>query len=423
MTSTASTHDNPGKRAGWRFWGVSYSLLVLLTGTNLATPLYGTYERLFGFSAVTVTVIFAAYVAALIPSLLIAGPLSDAIGRRTVLVPAMIVAGAGAGVFALASSTGWLFAGRVIQGLAVGAASGALTATLGETEPRGDHRRAALLATAASVGGLGLGPLLAGILAHYGPEPRRLPFLVEIAMLVPTVLVMATLPEQTARTRWRPRRPQIPETARRVFLVNGSANFLAFAVIGLFLALIPTYVASLAHSTNLVLGGGAVAVMIACSVIAQIIAHGQRSSTMQTVGLCLLATGLVLMAGAGSASSLVLLLAATAIAGIGQGLVFLAGITEVTASAPPERRADVLSSFYVIVYLGVGLPVIGVGFLATAIGLLHSVQYFALAVAVLCVALCVALTAATSSRNRRSGLPPHKQTPQTAAPEQKDALR
>ena len=416
---TSDTGNEAVKRPGSRFWAVSYSLLVLLTGTNLATPLYGTYQRLFGFSAVIVTVIFAAYVAALIPSLLIAGPLSDAIGRRVVLAPAMIVAAAGAAVFAVADSTAWLFVGRVVQGLAVGAASGALTAALTETEPRGDHRRAALLATAASVGGLGVGPLLASILAQYGPAPRRLPFLVEIAALIPAVLVMATLPEQTARTRWRPRRPQIPEATRRVFLVNGSANFLAFAVIGLFLALIPTYVASLAHSTNLVLGGGAVAVMIACSVIAQIAAHRRPSSTTQTVGLCLLAAGLILLAVAGSASSLALLLISTAIGGLGHGLVFLAGITEVTATAPPERRADVLSSFYVIVYLGVGLPVIGVGFLATRIGLLHTVQYFALAVA----ALCLALTATHVYRNRRSAPLAGERSQRTGGNEQEGEIR
>ena len=419
MTPLTTTHQSPAGRPAWRFWAVGYSLLVLLTGTNLATPLYGTYQRLFGFSSVVVTVIFAAYVAALIPSLLIAGPLSDAIGRRAVLAPAVIVAAVGAGVFALADSTAWLFAGRIIQGLAVGAASGALTAALAETEPRGDHRRAALLATVASVGGLGVGPLLAGILAQYGPAPRRLPFLVEIAALIPAILVMATLPEQTARTRWRPRRPQIPDTARRVFLVNGSANFLAFAVIGLFLALIPTYVARLTDSTNLVLGGGAVAVMIACSVIAQITAHGRPPAAVQMIGLCLLATGLILLALAGAGSSLSLLLIATAIAGVGQGLVFLAGITEVTAAAPPERRADVLSSFYVIVYLGVGLPVIGVGFLATAIGLLHSVQGFALAVAALCLALTVA------HRNRRSTQPAseRERTAPTGTPEQERAPR
>jgi hypothetical protein len=109
-------------------------------------------------------------------------------------------------------------------------------------------------------------------------------------------------------------------------------------VIGLSLALIPSYVASLAHSTNLVLGGD-LAVMIACSVLAQIAAHGRRPAATQAVGLCLLATGLLLLAIAGAASPLALLLVATAIAGVGQGLVFLAGIPEVTSSATATAAA------------------------------------------------------------------------------------
>jgi MFS family permease len=196
-----------------------------------------------------------------------------------------------------------------------------------------------------------------------------------------------------------------------VFLVSGSANFLAFAVIGLFLALIPTYVATMAHCGNLVLGGGAVAVMIACSVMAQVTAHGRRSPATHAAGLCMLAAGLILLAIAGAISYLPLLLAATAIAGAGQGLTFLAGITNVTAVAPPGRRADILSSFYVIVYLGVGLPVIGVGFLATVTGLLHAVQYFALAVA----AGCLALTAALARHSRPSASRSRSETTRPAA--------
>lgn len=376
----------------WRFWAVAYSLLLLLTGTNLATPLYRDYERLFGFSSIVVTLVFAAYVAALIPSLLVAGPLSDAVNRRSVLLPAVIVAAAGSAIFMLADSTASLFAGRIVQGLAVGAASGALTAALTETEPNGNRKRAALLATAASVGGLGLGPLVAGILAQYGPAPRQLPFAVEIIALIPAAIAVATMPSQETRVRWRPRRPQIPAEARPIFLVSGVANFLAFAVIGLFLALIPTYVATLAHSSNLVLGGGAVTLMIACSVLAQVTAYGRQSRPLQVTGLCLLGAGLVLLAIAGAVSSLPLLLAATVTAGAGHGLVFLGGLTDVNNAAPDSRRADVLSSFYVIVYSGVGIPVIGVGLLATSIGLVHAVQYFALAVAVLCIAVPAVMT-------------------------------
>lgn len=378
--------------APWRFWATAYTLVVLLMGTNLPTPLYRGYERAFGFSPLVVTLIFAVYVGALIPSLLVAGPLSDSIGRRRVLLPAIGLATLGSLTFALANGTPWLFIARVFQGLALGAASGALTAALTELEPKGNRHRAALVSTVASVGGLGAGPLVAGLLAQYALAPRTLPFVVEIVLLVPAAIAMATMPETQPTSRWRPRRPQIPAVARDAFLTSGAASFLAFAVIGLFLSLVPSYVSKLSGSDNLVVGGGAVALMLACSSVSQVVAYGKRALPVQVTGLWLLAVGLVLLAVAGSASSLSLLLIATMIAGVGQGLAFLGGITEINRVAPPDRRADVLSSFYVIIYLGVGVPVIGVGFLATVTGLLQSVQYFAGIVAVLCLVVIGMLT-------------------------------
>ncbi|MCX5345978.1 MFS transporter [Streptomyces atratus] len=381
----------PGPVGRWRFWAAAYALLILLTGTNLPTPLYRGYEARFGFSSLVVTLIFAAYVVALIPSLLVAGPLSDAIGRRKVLLPAVALAALGSVVFALAADTGWLFAARILQGLALGAASGPLTAALAELEPAGNRRKAALVSTVASVGGLGLGPMLAGLLAQYAPAPHVLPFAVEIVLLVPAAAVIISLPATRSVARWRPRRPEIPATMRAVFATSGTASFLAFAVIGLFLTLIPTYVATLSGSKNLLLGGAAVALMLACSVIAQLVGYGRPARTLELIGLPLLATGLVLLALAGGLSSLTLLLVATVVAGIGQGLVFLGGLTAVNQAAAADRHADVLSSFYVIIYLGVGLPVVGVGFLTTVAGLLTAVQYFAGVVALLCVAVLIVL--------------------------------
>lgn len=391
----------PGTR--WRFWVTAYALLILLTGTNLPTPLYRGYEARFGFSPLVVTLIFAAYVAVLIPSLLVAGPLSDAVGRRNVLLPAVALAALGSLVFALAAGTAWLFAARVLQGLAVGAASGPLTAALTELEPTGDRRKAALVSTVASVGGLGLGPVLAGVLAQYAPAPHVLPFAVEIVLLAPAA-ALVTLPTTVSRSRWRPRRPEIPAAMRAVFTTSGTAGFLAFAVIGLFLTLIPTYVATLSASKNLLLGGAAVALMLVCSALAQLLGYGRPARDLELAGLPLLATGLVLLALAGGVSSLMLLLAATVVAGIGQGLVFLGGLTAVNQAAPAGRHADVLSSFYVIIYLGVGLPVVGVGFLATVAGLVAAVQYFAGAVAVLCLAVLLVLARA------------HHRTPAATAP-------
>jgi MFS family permease len=389
----AGRRAGPGQRRPWRFWATAYTLFILLVGTNIPTPLYRGYEMRFGFSPLVVTLIFAVYVAALIPSLLLAGTLSDAIGRRAVVLPALGLAVLGSLGFALATSTGWLFAGRILQGLAVGAASGALTASLSELEPVGRAGRAALVSTLASVGGLGVGPVLTGLLASWVRAPEVVPFVVEVMLLLPAVLAVAALPTTRRRARWRPRRPRVPVAMRGVFATSGAANFLAFAVTGLFLALVPTYVASLLGSASLLLGAGTVALMMGSSAVVQVLGHARPARRPQLVGLPVLAAGLGLLVLAGTTSSFPLLLAATTIGGLGHGAVFRDGLAAVTRAAPADSRAEVLSTFYVVVYAGVGLPVIGVGVLADHVGLLTAVKSFAGVVAVLCV-----VVAFTSSR-------------------------
>lgn len=396
FAASAQGQPREGGATGWWFWGSAYALLVLLTGTNLPTPLYRGYETWFGFSPFVVTLIFAAYIAVLIPSLLLAGPLSDAIGRRRVLLPALATAALGSLAFALADDVAWLFAGRVLQGVAVGAASGALTAALSELEPRGDRRRAALVSTVVSVGGLGLGPVLGAALAEYAPAPRVLPFLLEIVLLVPAAVFVARMPQAPrgsapALSRWRPRRPSVPASVRGVFLTSGSASFAAFAVVGLFLTMVPAYVTSVTGSGNLLLGGAAAALLFAASATVQVLTYGTRPLRLQICGLPVLALGLGLLVLAGSRGSLGVLLAATALAGVGHGLVFLGGLTAVNALAPPGQHAEVISSFYVVLYAGVGLPVLGLGILATSTGLLPAVAWFAASVAVLCLVVLAGL--------------------------------
>ncbi|MFI7275289.1 MFS transporter [Streptomyces sp. NPDC049879] len=377
-----------------RFWGAAYTLLILLIGTNIPTPLYRGYQDDFGFSPLVVTLVFSAYMAVLIPSLLLSSRLLRALGRRRLLLSAVGFAALGALAFALATDVTWLFAARVLQGIALGAASGPLSAALTELEPRGDRRRAALVSTVVSVGGLGLGPLLGGLLAEYAPAPDVLPFAAEIGLLVPAALAVAALPVIPRAAPGATARPGIPPALRATFASSGAAGFLAFALTGLFLTLVPTYVATLSGSGNLLLAGASVALLLLCSALAQLAGHGRAARTLELAGLPLLAAGLLLLALAGGASSLALLLAATVIGGTGQGLTFLGGLTAVNQAAPPDRRAGVISGFYVILYAGCGMPVIGVGFLATASGLLTAVQWFATVTAVLCVGVLAALTRA-----------------------------
>ena len=375
-------------KAGWSpFVAAAFTLVVLLTGTNIPTPLYPVYEQVFGFPPLVVTLVFAVYALVLIPSLLVFGPLSDAVGRRRVLIPAVVLAAAASAVFAAAASTGWLFVARALQGLTLGAVQGTAAAVLTETDPDDDRRRAALVASLAVVGGTGTGPLLGGLLAQYAPAPRVLPYLVEIALLgLALAALVRWLPRDGGQAaRWRPRRPSVPAPIRRTFAIAGLTAFLAWAVTALFLALMPSYVTALLHTSNLALAGGVVALMLGCAALAQMVLPRLASLTAQTVGLVLLLAGLAGVIAAAQTRSVVVVLAATLLVGCGQGLAFGGAQAEINAIAPADRRAEVVSGFYVVIYIGVAIPIIGVGVLALATGLLPAVQIFAVAVIAACL--------------------------------------
>ncbi|MEU3529245.1 MFS transporter [Streptomyces sp. NPDC038707] len=376
-------------RSPARFRATACTLFRLLTGTNLPTPLYRGDQQEFGFSPLVVTLVFAVYVAALIPSLLIAGPLSDSVGRRTVLLPAVVLAALGSLVLALADGVGRLIAARLLQGLAVGAASGALTAALTELEPGGDPGRAALVSTVASVGGLGCGP------ADHRPAGRVRPLALRPALRLGDRAADSRGPRQGHPPRHPAHRPLAPAPPHR------PAHH-AEAVPGRRHGELPRLLrdrdlpepgAGLRHETHRQRqsrpGRRRRHPDARCSALAQIAAAGRRPAGVQV-------TGLVLLAVAGGLSSLPLplplLLAATVIGGAGQGLTFLGAVTEINRAAPQGRHADVLSSFYVVVYLGVGIPVVGVGFLATATGLLPAVRIFTALVATLCLSAAAALS-------------------------------
>jgi predicted MFS family arabinose efflux permease len=378
---TASTT----RASGVTFGLCGYILFVLFLGTNVPSPLYRVYQQVFGFSPLVVTLVFAVYMAALIPSLLLFGPLSDVIGRRRVVLPGLGLAMVGAALFAVAEGTAWLFAARVTQGVSMGVASGALTAAMVESEPDGNQARAVVFATGCIVTGGGAGPLLAGVLAEYAPWPRTLVYLVVLVALVPALYGASRLPNRPSAARWRPRRPQVPASIRPAFVTASASSFLAWSVTGLFLTLVPSYATALAGTSNLVVAGGVVALLLGCSAVVQVRGQGQHPRTAQRRGLGLLVGGLVLLVAAGEARSLPLLLVATMAAGVGQGLAFLGSMAEMNQVAPPDRHADILSSFYVVTYVGTGAPVIGVGLLATHIALLNAVEAFAAALAVLCL--------------------------------------
>lgn len=387
LGSLTSLQPDGTSRATLRrsFVAVAYAMAIILASSNLLTPLYATYQRLFHFSPLTLTLIFATYVVTLIPALLLFGPLADAIGRRPLLLAALLSTAMASLLLAFAPASSWLFAARAFQGLGVGMLSGAGSAALIELE--GDTKTAALVTSAAVTGGAAAGALLAGILAQYAPAPLVLCFLVSIGLLVISMIGVSSMvePLQRAQRRpWRPHLPQLP-SARWEFLIATAVFAFAVGVSGLFLTLIPSFVTHLLHITNLVFVVVPVALYFSLGALAEILLRKQPARRSAVLGLLLLVCGLIAIIFTGPTQSLPLLLIGAVFAGIGQGLAFLGSLALADELIPRDRRGSILATYYALVYISFGATAIGVGWLATYLDLNLAVQIFAVVIGSLCV--------------------------------------
>jgi MFS family permease len=368
---------------------VWFGWLVLMAGANLATPLYAVYAQRFGFSSLVLTSVFATYAFVLVPALVLFGRLSDRFGRRPIIVAGLVVACAALVLFAFARSVAWLYAARALQGLAVGMISGAATAALVELDPEGNRRRAALLAGLAQAGGSALGPIVAGVLAQWAPSPLRLCFFAGLGVTVASaagLLVLLGEPER-GREPWRIQRPRVPAEIRAGFARVGLTAATAWAVVALYLSIVPSYASGLLHTHDLALLAAVAAVALLASFAAQVVSQRRRPSLQasQAVGLGAIAVGLVILVVASPLQSLALLIAGGLVTGAGHGVAFLNAQEELNHIAPDEQRGEVTSAFIGCIYALVAAAVIAAGLLGLGVSLAHAVAAVSLALLVLAV--------------------------------------
>lgn len=344
--------------------------LWLMAGANLAAPLYAVYAAKYGFSGIVLTTVFATYAVTLVATLLVCGRLADRFGRRPVILVGLVVAALALVVFTDAQATWWLYAARALQGVAVGLVSGPATAALVEIDPQRDRARPALLAGLAQAVGSGVGPLLSGTLAQWAPAPLHTGYLVGLAGTAVAGGFAWALPERhRGEEPWRMQWPRVPRQIGRDFVRLGLTAGLAWASLALYLSVVPSYVAGLLSTHDLALLGANSALACFASAGTQIWTQRRRrggSGTRrrwQAIGLALLAAGLVLMVVSSLTESLVTVLLAAVITGVGHGLGYLHAQDELNAVAPAERRAEVSAAFVCCVYVLVGGSVVGVGVL------------------------------------------------------------
>jgi MFS family permease len=389
---------------GWDEWGAfaaaGFAVFALLLGSNLPNSLFPLYAKVYGLSPVEVTLLFATYTLLVIPAVLAFGPLSDVKGRREVLIAAIIVAAVAAGLFAAAQGVVLLFVAQAVQAMALGALQGTAAPTLVEHDPSRQPRRAAMAASALTITGATAGPLLGGLLAQYAALPLRLCFLVEVAVLAAALVAVAlAIPDRGDRRPWRPRRPTVPPEIRRSFAIAGISAFVSWAVTGLFLSLIPSFVIDVLDDDNIAVAGAVMALMLGSSAVAQLAGQRLQSLRAQTAGLVVMVGGVGALIFAVLDKSLDVLLAASVLAGVGQGLAFMGSLGDVSEIAPDHRKGDIVASYYVVIYLATAVPAVGVGVLAQLASLSTAFVVFAFVVIAICAAGLAGLS--TELRARR----------------------
>ncbi|HEY6758826.1 MAG TPA: MFS transporter [Baekduia sp.] len=359
------------RQHGAGFWAVAFAFLTVMAFSTVPSPLYGLYQDRDGFSSFMVTVIYAAYAVGVVAALLLAGHISDWHGRRRIMIPAAAISIVSAVVFLVWRDTPGLIVARVVNGLSVGVVAATATAYLAElhatSRPDASPRRAQLVATGVNLGGLGLGPLIAGVLAQWVSSPLTVPYLVFIAALLVALVALVFTPETRERLdplpAYRVQRVSVPAAERGAFAAAAAGAFLAFGALGLFTGLAATFLVGTLHETSHLLAGVTVSAMFLSGVVAQTLSATwtPRRTLAAGIGLMLLGMALVVAAAWLTTPSLALFVAGGAVMGGGAGAVFKGSIATVITISPAETRAEALAGLFVAGYVGLSVPVVGAG--------------------------------------------------------------
>ncbi len=372
-------------------------IVTLLAASSAPTPLYAVYQAEWGFSPITTTVVFGVYAVAVLVSLLVFGRLSDHVGRRPVLLAALAAQAAAMVVFATAGGVGVLMAGRVVQGVATGAALGALGAGLLDV----DRARGAFANSFAPPLGTGAGALLSGLVVRFLPAPTHLVYYLLLGAFVLQMLGVVALRESVTRkpgtlAGMMPE-VRVPRAARGAVAIAAPVLLAVWALAGFYGSLGPAIVGRLVGSGSVVYGGLPLFVLAAAAALSVLLLRSASARTVMVTGGTTLIAGVAVTlaaigSGAGGTGPAAGFFAGTALAGFGFGAGFQGGIRLVVPLARPHERSGVLSVLYLASYLGLGVPAVIAGWLVVhGGGLLTTAREYGIAVIVLAGAALIGL--------------------------------
>lgn len=374
------------------YWHAAAVIGLCLFASTVPSPLYHTYATTWHFSPLTLTLVYATYAFGVLAALLLAGRVSDQVGRRPVLLVALGALMVSAALFIAADATWWLFVARGVQGVATGAALSAASAALLDLHARRDPVSAGLANAVASCAGLGLGVLVSAVLVQAGTAPRALPY-VTLLVLFGTALAGAYwMPEpvrERSAFRLTPQRPGVPAGIRHPFLVASLALLSSWSIGGLFFSIGAELSAHLFRSANVIIAALGGILLTLTAALAQLVLRRAAPWLGASSGSSALAAGMALIVIATAADSSALFLAGSVVAGAGFGVAFLGGLRQLTSVIPGEHRAAVMSAFYLVGYTSLSVPAVVAGLVVTRLGLETTFEIFGSIVAGVALVMAV----------------------------------
>ncbi len=385
-------------------------LASFLLASSAPSPLYVVYQQRWDFSEIILTSVFAVYALALLASLVVAGSVSDHVGRRPTLVVALAIEIAAMLAFAEAHSVAWLFAARILQGVATGIAMGAISAALLDLQGDDNSRLGAVLGVAAPMTGLAAGALGTGLLVQFGPDPTSLVYWLlfgAFAVAIPFVLAIPeTVPRESNWAASLQPRIAVPEPLRVAFVATIPCIAATWALGGLVLSLGPSLTAGVLGDSSHVVGGLPIFIMAGISAIASVRLRDAHARSTARGGLAALIVGVAMILVALAAGSTGLFMLGAGVVGLGFGPAFAGAFRALSTQAPLDQRAGFVSAIFAVSYLAFSLPAVAAGVAVTQLGLHETANIFCAALigtAALALALSGKLQDPQSSAGRPRG--------------------
>jgi MFS family permease len=405
----ADNRGDPGVRdrrvlsARVAFAGGALAFASLYFGAGAPTPLLVLYQEEWGFPATVLTLAFAVYALGFLVALLTVGSLSDHIGRRPLLIGALVAQLVSIVMFLVAPSIGLVIAARIVQGFATGAATSAFTAALVELAPPHRKKLGTILGSVGMTAGLAVGALLAGFAIQFAAAANTIVFSVLAVIAVLGIVVVALSPESVSRAPGAVRslvpNVAVPKAARGEFAAAAPVIAAVWMLAGLSLGLAPTIVRSVFQLDSGLLNGlsGFIAPMTSAVVGVTFARFTARRAVIigiyaSIAGVAGIVTGVVL-------GTLGVMIIGQAVAGLGFGAAFSGALRLIMPLAAPHERAGLIAGIYVVAYVAFALPVVITGQLATPVGLVPTIVGYGAVTGVL--ALVSLLTQFRTTRGAR----------------------